>query len=121
MVLAAYSRWHALWDLLVPDAELVECSVICSEPGAPAQDWHRDSVVGSPAEARLVSMGIALEEVDEQMGPLEALPTTHCLVEEAEKPEELPVLKAACERGGAILWDSRLFHRGGDNRSGGFK
>jgi hypothetical protein len=115
-----------------PEAILCECSVLSSDPGAAAQPVHCDtSFQGADPTApiaRLVTVFVALQDVDASMGPTLLFPRTHtqdahhqlwlqpksdCPPLLRDHPRELAVLAA----GDALVMDSRLWHQGGANRS----
>ena len=113
-------------------ANLCELSVISSDPGAEAQPTHCDtSYQGAAADVaigRLVSVFVALQDITAEMGPTQVWPRTHGREEHSllslqpksdfpavlrDRPTELALLRT----GDALLMDSRLWHRGGANKS----
>jgi len=66
------SKTKYLWNTITPSHQIVECSSLISFPGATAQVWHSDSQGGySRNEANLISVGVALHDITQDMGPLE--------------------------------------------------
>merc|ERR1711871_1098353 len=66
-----------LVDALGCDAELSALTVIRSEPGAVAQEWHSD-YAWSETEPRHCTMFFALHDIlEEDMGPTHFCPNTH--------------------------------------------
>jgi hypothetical protein len=96
------------------DISLVELSCLVTKPGAPAQSWHRDTDEQGASATRLLSVGIALQDITADMGPLEVVAGTHRDPTNGE-PDPPVVTKMTCRKGDGILWDSTLFHRGGAN------
>ena len=129
------------WKLL----ELDTVSHVTSLPSAPAQHWHRDTTkaLHSTPDAALapvhcVTLFVPLTKVEAVSGPTEMLLGSHlgCNREEQRAIQvpsegggswrfenECPFVvahkpwKATAEAGAAILFDSRLMHRGGPNKS----
>uniref|UniRef100_A0A7S3B7L4 Uncharacterized protein n=1 Tax=Haptolina ericina TaxID=156174 RepID=A0A7S3B7L4_9EUKA len=111
------------------DAALWEVSAIVSAPGAPPQIVHADAV-WTPAPL-LVTSFIALQPVRRNMGPTRFLPQTHtnpafaAVLERGDATGLLPPPTArappSCvallQPGEAALYDGRLLHCGGANRS----
>lgn len=96
---------------------LLECSALITFPGAGAQDWHRD-VPYDPTKSRLLSIGIALQDVTESMGPLEVVKKTHLTTDEISKNmERVRAEKMVCTKDDLIVWDSSVHHRGSRNTS----
>jgi len=72
-------------DVLTPNPVLIDCAAFITEPGCYPQVWHADTVndkqtfVSEKQYANQISMGIALQDIDEPMGPLEAILETNNL------------------------------------------
>ena len=106
-----------------PDAELWELSAIISAPGAAPQIVHADTAYASCPS--LITTFVALQDVSTAMGPTCFVPGTHndkaAHMRFMEDP--LEVLSDADGRacvldiGDAAVYDSRILHRGGTNRS----
>lgn len=58
-------------DNEVPDAKIVESSSLISYKGSYPQIWHTDTSYRGNKEGNLISFGIALEDINDNMGPLE--------------------------------------------------
>lgn len=104
---------------------LAELGAIRSTDGAPNQPLHSDTSPGDPR--RLLTTFVALQDVDEAMGPTTFLPGTHrdeqahrALTSAEAKTELLrtaPVRLGVMPAGSCALYDSRLLHAGGANES----
>lgn len=108
------------------EAKLWELAAIISEPGAAPQLLHSDTLY-TPLPC-LFSAFIALQDVSPTMGPTRFLLGTHAevahrKVSEACDQDFAPALRradssvAVLRTGEAALYDSRLIHCGGANRS----
>jgi hypothetical protein len=91
---------------------LVESGVLISTPGAPAQPLHTDTDAAHQwLEASAIKIQIAVRRVTKAMGPIEILPGTSAApVATGNSPLPLPL-----PRGAVLLYDTRLWHRGGAN------
>jgi len=104
------------------DVRLVECGYLTSEPGAKAQALHADTAPAKmrACEAPALKIQLALVEVSEAMGPLEAVPGSHEHVpstnESAEDDDVTLALPVLVQPGDATIYWSSLQHRGGANR-----
>ena len=102
-----------LRSLLSDDASLEELSALTSYPGAGPQRLHADTNY-KPSDALLVSVFVALDDLDETMGPLEA-------VQKSSRGRGMidgsMATRMTVSRGDAVLLDSSTVHRGGENRS----
>ncbi len=114
-----YQQLKPMWDSYTPNPQLVECSTLISYPNSNAQQWHTDT--GSENNpANLVSIGIALDDIAIDMGPLEVFCGTNNL---KSAPCFSKIVKrnkyknANCKKGSIIIWDSKIIHRGGSNKS----
>ena len=114
--------------MLGADAELFELAALVSDPGAPRQPVHPDTpFMQTQPEPQVVTAFVALQDIDESMGPTFFLPGTH--VQQAhdtfnkDESSKVELLREAPRRlglqraGDATLFDSRLLHGGGANRS----
>jgi Phytanoyl-CoA dioxygenase (PhyH) len=111
------------------DLVLAELGSLITDPGAPAQDWHADSVhTGQSKRPDCICCFITLQDTPATMGPTEILPETHTLdfhnMALANFPPKglLPstvspkTMLAGYEHAGeACLMDCRLYHRGAAN------
>ena len=108
------------------EAQLVEMSVLSTEPGADRQVLHPDAVVDA-AHAPMYSLFVALQDVEAEMGPTCFVLRTHNAASHAAMPAG-PVTASARQllrgaaavdaplcRGDAALYDARVFHAGGCN------
>lgn len=106
-------------------ASLCECSCIISDPGAAAQAVHCDTAAVGETQRRLLTCFVALQPIDEEMGPTHVWPGTHTPAFHAAMREVGPhvfrnresVALAALGCGDCALMDSRLWHCGGANMS----
>ncbi|EOD33065.1 hypothetical protein EMIHUDRAFT_230059 [Emiliania huxleyi CCMP1516] len=88
-------------------ANLCELSVISSDPGAEAQPTHCDtSYQGAPAD-------VAIGRLVSEHSLLSLQPKSDFPAVLRDRPTELALLRT----GDALLMDSRLWHRGGANKS----
>lgn len=124
----------ALNELLGDDAELFELAALVSDPGAPRQPMHpdttrrKDAPEGADAPA-VVTAFVALQDVDEEMGPTVFLPRSQraeahaafyaddASVAKSELLRTAPQALGLLRTGDASLFDSRLLHAGGANTS----
>jgi ectoine hydroxylase-related dioxygenase (phytanoyl-CoA dioxygenase family) len=88
--------------------------------GGKARDWHSD--FHFPTEAALVvNIGIYLQEMEDERGPLYVVPGSHRWNREPSSSEveaELPdEVKLPLVRGSAVLFHGRLWHTGSRNAS----
>ncbi|KAH8053705.1 cysteine desulfurase [Aureococcus anophagefferens] len=112
--------------------------------GALDREWHADSLHESEAErpAQLLNVLVALDDIAVPMGPTELLPgshqrTNHRAEARRHRPrfdeaivyqhashgpallgmDEGAVFRAVVPRGGGVIFDDRILHRGGANAS----
>ena len=70
---------------LTPNAKLQECAALITYPGNYAQGWHSDTYLDKLDSieqykyATQISIGVALEDIDETSGPLEVILGTNNL------------------------------------------
>ena len=108
------------------DAELVELAALVSDPHATRQPVHPDTAFTPGEHAPILTAFLALQAVDERMGPTVFLPRTHtadahtAFSDEAGKAsllQQTPHGVALLNEGDAAVFDSRLLHCGGGNES----
>ena len=125
-VLAPEAISGAIEAVLGPRAECCECSCIVSEGGARAQAAHCDTlpVEGREDSARLLTLFVALQDIEASMGPTLVWPRTHTPSFHRALGEEgplllrsMPAFALTLEAGDVVLIDSRLWHSGGANTS----
>ena len=128
-------------DIITPNGEIVECSSLISYPGCYPQIWHTDTLYSSDDDGNLVSFGIALDDINQDMGPLEVYLKSNKLYknddimsdehlfgddddglkrqydEEFCKRMNLQKVHCSCKKGSLIIWSSKVIHRGGKNTS----
>lgn len=112
---------------LAEDLVLAELGSLISDPGAPAQDWHADSLYQNDTDI-LACCFIALQETPLTMGPTEIIPFTHThdfhktalgnfppkgIMPSYVSPKSM--VPGYVHAGEACLMDCRLYHRGGAN------
>ena len=129
VLLPVVEQLRPLLTELLPDAELFELAALVSDPGAPRQPVHPDTGYKEGIEEPAVLTGfLALQDVDEDMGPTVFLPRTHfapvhARFNDAEGDGKNELLKGAPQafgvlgRGDMSLFDSRLLHCGAANLS----
>ena len=115
-----YDSINNIWEHVVPNPVLCECSSLISYPGAKHQSWHSDTTY-APGDANLVSIGIALSDVTEDMGPLHVLKGSNKVhgtsVENIEKNKKYEEIHCTAKKGDAVIWLSSVVHRGSKNVS----
>jgi hypothetical protein len=113
-------------ECLGPDAVLHECAALISDPQAPQQPFHPDTPYRSEQGLAVLTAFIALQPVDESMGPTKFVPQSHtAAAHEAFNSAETklamllrrPTWRGVLDTGEATLFDSRLIHCGGANES----
>ena len=112
------------------DAELFELAALVSDPRSPRQPVHPDTPFRKGDGSSIMTAFVALQDVDEDMGPTSIIPKTH--TEEAHERfnlkddggrERVAILReypnhvGVLNTGDANLIDSRLIHAGGGNDS----
>ena len=117
-------------EVLGEDAELFELSALISDPRSPRQPVHPDTPYRDGDGAAVLTAFVALQEVEEAMGPTGVIPRTH--TKEAHERfnsrddggrEKIALLRASPNHVGVLstgdvnLIDSRLIHAGGANES----
>jgi hypothetical protein len=112
------------------NAELFELAALVSDPGAPRQPIHPDTPFVANEGPLIVTAFLALQDIDESMGPTTFVPGTHTAAAHraysssangaAAKVALLsntPNRRGLLLAGDATLFDSRLLHCGGANHS----
>ena len=121
----------ALRTSLGDDAVLYELAALISDPGAPCQPFHPDTRFIDGQGVAVLTAFVALQLIDESMGPTTFLPSSHCEADHStfnlkgDGGEEafLAMLRSRCTyrgmlaSGDATLFDSRVLHCGGANTS----
>mmetsp|Transcript_33529 Transcript_33529/g.107108 ORF Transcript_33529/g.107108 Transcript_33529/m.107108 type:complete len:660 (-) Transcript_33529:314-2293(-) len=113
-------------DALGGDVVVADRGVVLSLPGSPAQRWHRD---GSPLfpesghslPAHAVTAFYPLTNVDEGLGPTQFLLGSHVAAQDdprfVEPIRNTPYAAPCLDVGDVVLFDYRIVHRGGPNKS----
>eukprot|EP00759_Apiculatamorpha_spiralis_P014820 PhF_6_TR21631/c0_g1_i1/m.30788 len=109
-------------------AEIVEFSLMSTFPGSKYQRVHADTVmtdpITHPSRSILHSLFVTCQDTTNKMGPLTVWPQTHVSFHFAppsftsqylERVSGVPIGSMPC--GSVIMYDSRLFHHGRENRS----
>lgn len=136
--------WPVISSILGDDAELSFTGVISSDPGSPSQCWHSDSPHEDAEHrpANVLNVLVALHDVPPAMGPTEFARGSHLLTNhrlnpalvveeliyqhEGTTPETLvdgtghavpQTWTAPLPAGTCLVFDDRILHRGGANRS----
>jgi len=112
------------------DAELYELAALVSDPRSPRQPVHPDTPFRVGDAAAIITTFVALQDVDETMGPTAIIPQTHTAEaherfntkddggrERVALLREYPNHVGVLRTGGANLIDSRVMHCGGSNGS----
>lgn len=132
-------------DTLTPHAKIVENSSLTSYPGCFPQVWHSDTNHKSSKDANLISFGVALDDITDEMGPLEVYLESNSIYTESQKLADMYKIRAdelngdyddglkyqaieslcnkmrfkkvscACPKGSLVIWSSKVVHRGGEN------
>jgi len=116
-------------ELAGSEASVCELSALVSDPGSAPQPVHHDTALFEGYSRKRVSMLVALQDVDEDMGPTVLFPGTNTtdwhgflrlrgekfkkeLLEGRTQPHVLGTLRV----GDAIVYDTNLLHCGGPNK-----
>lgn len=99
--------------LVTTGASLEELAGLTSYPGASAQDFHPDTLY-KEGDGRLVTAFVALDDLDETMGPLEVVWGSSRGRDVGASPR---ASRMTLGRGDAVIIDSTTVHRGGANSS----
>ena len=119
----------ALRGLLGERPELFELGALISDPGSPRQPLHPDTPWSKALS--VVSVFVALQDVEADMGPTHLLPRTHTDRrraqlwgndpsdddDAAEVLEDSVVRTPTPRSGDAVIFDARTIHCGGTNTS----
>ncbi|MEM9061796.1 MAG: phytanoyl-CoA dioxygenase family protein [Pseudomonadota bacterium] len=111
---------------LGPDAILESFGAVLAFPGAGPQHIHRDGPIlfseseGRDLPAYALTVAIPLVDMTADNGATELWPGSHRLpaptaAEADEVRDTIPWRRADAAAGDALIWDFRLFHRGGGN------
>ena len=110
-------------ELVGADGELWELAALVSEPGAPPQAAHADTVWD--AAPCLYTAFVALQDVDAELGPTRFFPGTHATpdAEAALDDDAVGFMRGAAANsrvallnsGAASIYDGRVVHSGGPN------
>ena len=114
-----YKQLKPMWDQYTPNPVLVECSTFISFPKSKSQPWHRDTD-NYKNDSKLISIGVALDDISPDMGPLEVFRGTNnndLDIVDVVKQVGYNYNRMNCTKGSIIMWDSTVFHRGGANKS----
>ena len=122
--------------LLGPNSTLYELSCLISDPGSQRQNVHPDHPCLHTDHPMVVTCFVALQDITLDMGPTVWLPTTHsvpahkrfqsirveCVLDSPESPKDrllrtTPCVVGILPKGSCVMFDSRLLHCGGANRS----
>ena len=115
IVSTVWTTYKHVWTTHIgcEDPRLVECSAMITFPGSADQEWHRDNQY-DPTRSRLLSIGIALQDITETMGPLEVVKNTHKTTADVQSADGH---KMTCCKIDIVAWDSSVHHRGTGNAS----
>ena len=106
--------------LLGDDFILASLHTRSTYPGAPAQGLHRDWLLDRriPFPTHVNSMWM-LDDFTAENGATRVVPGSHLWDEEPETGRAYPEVQASGKAGSVAVFDSRLYHAGGANRSTG--
>ena len=112
------------------DAMLYELAALVSDPGSPRQPLRPDTPCRSDQGTAVLTAFVALQDIDESMGPTSFLPSSHNAeahaafnnVENGAATRiallrSRPCWRGLLKSGDLNLFDSRLLHSGGANES----
>ncbi|CAM9358861.1 unnamed protein product [Chrysoparadoxa australica] len=94
------------------DPSLVEHAAITSQPGAPAQFWHRDTEARKE-DAPLITLFMPLQNTTAGMGSTGLCPGTHACTGHGHHCADRPTIEAEVAAGDVVAMNSRTIHRGG--------
>lgn len=106
---------------------ILESGLLTSSPGALAQPVHTDTA-REPAEGRVFKVQIATTHIESVSGPIEVVPGSAHAPSQAlndvglgaspTSAQDAPLIPVApMPPGAAFVYDTRMWHRGGANRS----
>lgn len=84
-IMKIYNKMRYFLDVLTPNPILIDCAAFITNPGCYPQVWHTDTGLDKINDieelkySNNISIGVALEDIDETLGPLEAILGTHKL------------------------------------------
>ncbi len=120
---------NVIKSTLGSDAELYEFACLISDPGSDRQVFHPDIAFQGEKQIRtgpLLTCFIALQDVDEKMGPTEFLPQTntqhyHDLLNDVSKRDDMLSTVTSklslLQAGDCTIHDATTLHAGSANRS----
>ena len=120
---------NVITSTLGSDAELYEFACLISDPGSDRQVFHPDIAFQGEKQIRtgpLLTCFIALQDIDEKMGPTEFLPQTntqhyHDLLNDVSKRDEMLSSVSSklslLQAGDCTIHDATTLHAGSANRS----
>ncbi|MEE2753146.1 MAG: phytanoyl-CoA dioxygenase family protein [Candidatus Latescibacterota bacterium] len=86
----------AVEDIIGPNLVCKMSHFFCKMPGDPKQvSWHQDASYWPLTPSKVVTVWLAIDDVDEEMGPMRVIPGTHVhgqIAFEHSRPEENNVL-----------------------------
>lgn len=109
-----YKKTEDIWNYITPNPILCECSSLISYPGAKHQPWHSDTEFRK-GDANLVSIGIVLDDVTEDMGPLHVKKGSN--KDYGKKERKYKEIQCTANKGDMVVWLSSTVHRGSENIS----
>lgn len=113
-------------DLLHPSYLLSAALVVNLHPGETAQGWHQDDALGAPPAPRPVQ-GVstiwALDDFTAENGATDVVPGSHRWEHPALPQQEMDDRAVPLEMsaGSVAIFPGTLYHRGGANRSKGYR
>lgn len=128
-----YTRLRKIFDVYDSNPILMEHSSFLNFPNSDPQNWHRDVEAHDIANnGKLFTVGVALDDIQADMGPLQFLPKSHLTKDTVNQRDcndhmtefcgyfhdEVDFVDWTCKRGDVLVWDATLVHRSGANRSG---
>jgi hypothetical protein len=140
--------WSYISEFLGEDAVCAHQGVVSSAPNTPAQEWHIDSPHSDKKHrpVHAINVLIALEKIDYSMGPTEIAVGSHrhtnhldnqkLVVDElvyqcpktspesllsVKRNERFETWRSELTPGSVIIFDDRILHRGGENKSDKFR
>lgn len=114
-----YEKTKDIWKYVTPNPILCECSALISYPKAKNQAWHSDTNF-TKGDANLVSMGIALQDVTKDMGPLHVLKGSNLdydAIYDKDTKKKYKKIYCTAKKGDMVIWLSSVMHRGSENSS----
>ena len=117
-----YKKTEHIWSEILHDPILYECSSLISYPDATHQIWHVDTYYKKD-NASIISIGIALTDITEDMGPLHVMKGRYVKKEKVTR-DDIRVnrkggtkVKCIAKQGDLVAWSSHIIHRGSANVS----